>query len=183
MVGIGAREAVGPDRRSQARSFKPTVALIPGQGTRPKRQRWSTVTPLVSSSPRVRVNAEQIETHNLVTRRFWAVLECPRRHRLGAIIPDEGEPAASNRAGGYRQTNVAWSLQSCQHHPGAGAVAVRLRRSSNTQQQGGVSRVIFFPPSYPSPTFYTAPTNEDIFSTQYAVRSTPLRLLAEGQPL
>ena len=53
----------------------------------------------------------------------------------GHFFHRQGEPPVSNWAGGYRQPDVAHL---------AGPVSVRLPRSSNNPQQGGVSRVLFF---------------------------------------
>ena len=55
-----------------------------------------------------------------------------------AIFPDKGEPAVSNRAGG-----------ACQDHLGTSAVSVRLVRSSNNPQQGGVSSFLSHHPTIP----------------------------------
>ena len=50
------------------------------------------MTPLVSSSPRVRENAEQIETHNRISgdSAILGGARIPRRHRLRAIFPRQG---------------------------------------------------------------------------------------------
>ena len=65
----------------------------------------------------------------------------------GHFFHRQGEPPVSNWAGGYRQPDVAHL---------AGPVSVRLPRSSNNPQQGGVSRVLFFPTIPPFPEFSAA---------------------------
>ena len=82
------------------------------------------MTPLVSSSPRVRSEAEQIETHNLVTRLFLGGARiCPRRHRPGAIFSPTG------RTG---RVQLGRRLQTTRCRPSRRA---RLSETSPLQQQ------------------------------------------------
>ena len=69
-------------------------------------------TPLASSSPRARENAEQIETH-LVTRLFWAVLECTRRQPYIASGPFFLTRANRPRPTGPAVTDQSMSSGAC----------------------------------------------------------------------
>ena len=73
------------------------------------------MTPLVSSSPRVRENAAQNDTdnlRNLATQLFLAVLEC--RHHLGVISPDTGrvQPVRRLQTNRYRPEPAELSVPS-----------------------------------------------------------------------